>query len=149
MNWKDQIDDIEMWLAKKGYDLIFSYNVEDCVIFADKTVHINSRCSLENQYYAMLHECGHILVRFDKKNWEKEVPLYANGENVNGRNIKGRAYKVSLIAEEIEAWKRGKRLSKRYGHYVNEKKYDASISEFVWSYIEMVTGTEKEKGVSP
>ena len=45
---------------------------------------------------------------------------------------------MSLVAEEIEAWKRGRRLAKRFYHHIDDEKYDAQITECVFGYIEMV-----------
>ena len=44
-------------------------------------------------------------------------------------------YKVDCIAEEIEAWRRGKNLAERLGLYINEEKYNALTAECVYSYI--------------
>jgi len=148
MNWKDQIDDIEIWLSKKGYDVIYSAGVEDCVYMADKTMHINSRCSLETQYYTMLHECGHILIMCGESDWKKEIPHHASAV-VDGRIERGKAFKVSLVAEEIEAWRRGKRLGKKYGHYINENKYNTIVTDCVWSYIVHVATPEKKEVTFP
>ena len=45
------------------------------------------------------------------------------------------AYQVSLVAEEIEAWKRGRRLANRLGLYINDKKFNNVMSECVMTYI--------------
>ena len=52
------------------------------------------------------------------------------------RIAKSKAYRVSIVAEEIEAWKRGRRLAKKLGHRVDDKKFDKMISENVMTYID-------------
>jgi hypothetical protein len=79
------------------------------------------------------------------------MPMYAQGDGANdGRKRKSEVYKVSLVGEEIEAWKRGRRLSKKMGHHIDDKKYDRVMAKWVYSYIKMVAEGgdifENEKG---
>lgn len=132
--WNKQAQEVHDWLAKKGYSVKSQTDAEDCVCFDEKTVFINSRNHPETKYYTLLHECGHILVAQDATNFEREMPMYARSSD--GRNARSKAYRVSTVAEELEAWKRGKRLSARLKHYVDDVKYDKQITEGVMSYIE-------------
>jgi len=133
INWEDQYDDLEIWLAKKGYSIALEPGADDCIIWEDKIIYLNSRNGLENQYYTLLHECGHILIAQDEKQWKRDMPVYAISPDK--RQAKSKAYRVSTVAEEIEAWKRGRRLSKRFGHYINDVKYNKQITDFVYTYI--------------
>ena len=141
--WVEQFNELEIWLADKGYNLEMAHDVEDCVILEDKLVCIQSRNSAETRYYSLLHECGHILVSQGSKQWEKDVPMYAQDPKVmnDARRRRGKSYKVSLIAEEIEAWKRGRKLSNRMGHYIDDKKYDNIMAVCVYTYVEMAACT--------
>lgn len=134
LQWIKQIDQLSDWIYNKKYKLVFKTDEDDCVDFNTKTVHINSRLHPENRYYTMLHECGHILINSESSRFEKEMPMYARSDD--GRNARSKAYRVSTIAEEIEAWKRGRRLAARLNHEVNDIKYDKQITENVMSYIE-------------
>jgi len=143
--WKEQFDEMEIWLTDKGYALEVSSDVEDCVYLQDGIVCIRSRNHPETRYYSMLHECGHILVARGLKQWRLDMPTYAQdpkddtikGET-DGRLAKKKEYKVSLVAEEIEAWKRGRRMAKRMGHHINDIKYNKLMSYCVYTYIEEV-----------
>ena len=132
--WNSQIEDIINWLSSKGYEACFNKDAEDCVCFMSKKVFINSRCHPETKYYTLLHESGHILVAQDSNKFEKEMPMYARSDD--GRNARSKAYRVSTIAEELEAWKRGRRLARRLKHHVDDAKYDKHITDGVMSYIE-------------
>ena len=132
--WKNQFDEVKCWLGKKGYTVKCRTDAEDCVLFCAKTVLINSRNHPETKYYTLLHECGHILIDKDSARFEKEVPVYARSED--GRSARSKAYRVSTVAEELEAWKRGRRLAARLGHHVDDLKYDKQITDNVMSYIE-------------
>ena len=132
--WKAQFDEACEWLSKKGYKVKCRTDAEDCVLFCSKIVLINSRNHPETKYYTLLHECGHILINNDSERFEREVPMYAHSSD--GRNARSKAYRVSTVAEELEAWKRGRRLASRLGHLVDDVKYDKQITDNVMSYIE-------------
>jgi hypothetical protein len=131
--WNFQFFEIEKWLSSKGYEVLQEPDVEDSIMWETKTVHINSRKHSESKYYTLLHESGHLLIANGMKQWAKDVPMYA--ESVDERVMNSRAYGVSLIAEEIEAWKRGRRLGKRFNHYINDEKYDNTFTQCVFSYV--------------
>ena len=131
--WLKQINDIVSWAEAKKYNVVFETDQEDRLCFDSKTIYINSRKHPETKYYTLLHEAGHLLVSQSWKSFDKDMPMYA--ESSDGRSEKGKAYLVSLLAEEIEAWKRGRRLSNKLKHYVNSEKYDQHITRNVSSYI--------------
>ena len=133
-NWKEQFNEVSSWLTKKGYEVRCDTGTEDCVSFNRKMVFINSRSHPETKYYTLLHECGHVLVNTDSTNFEKEMPMYAR--STDGRSARSKAFRVSTVAEELEAWKRGRRLAMRLGHSVDDAKYDKQITDNVMSYIE-------------
>jgi len=135
-NWISQFAEIENWLNEKNYQVIQKTDADDSIVWDTKTVFINSRNHPETRYYTLLHECGHLLISQGATQWAKDVPMYASVEDL--RVEKSKAYRVSLVAEEIEAWKRGRRLAKRFHHYIDDEKYDAQITECVFGYIEMV-----------
>lgn len=142
--WIEQFIELEIWLIDRGYTLNIAHDVDDCVYLYDKIVCIQGRSRPESRYYNLLHECGHILVAQGSKQWKKDMPMYAQGDAADdGRRRKGEVYKVSLVGEEIEAWKRGRRLSKRMGHDMDDKKYDRSMAKWVYSYIKMVVAGEE------
>lgn len=134
VDYKKQFLEIEQWLTKKNFTVNLETDAEDSIVWADRVVNINSRNHPETKYYTLLHECGHLLIAQSAKQWEKDVPMYACFEDA--RIEKSKAYRVSLVAEEIEAWKRGRRLAMRFGHHIDDVKYDKQITENVFTYIE-------------
>jgi hypothetical protein len=138
--WEEQFEDLEVWLLDKGYTLTVAHDVEDCLYLEDKIVCIQSRSLPETRYYSLLHECGHILVADGSKQWKKDMPLYAQEDGIlnDGRRRRGKAYKVSLIAEEVEAWKRGRRMSGKKGHHIDNEKYNKLFSLCVFEHIKCV-----------
>ena len=138
--WEEQFEDLEVWLLDKGYTLTVAHDVEDCLYLEDKIVCIQSRSLPETRYYSLLHECGHILVADGSKQWKKDMPLYAQEDSIlnDGRRRRGKAYKVSHVAEEVEAWKRGRRMSGKMGHHIDNERYNKLMSYCVYEHIKYV-----------
>jgi len=103
------------------------------VALADKIVSINTTRSIETQLYILLHECGHVLIH--------------NNDNIVGyrevqESFKERSdiHKVFSVMEEAEAWKRGKRLARRFGIEINEEKWNKDLSRALNKYIKWAAG---------
>ena len=137
-SFENQFREVEDWVASKGYSVVTETDAEDRVEWADKTIYINSRNRIENRYYTLLHECGHMMIAQSWRDFDRDHPMYACSSD--GRNARSKAYKVSTVAEELEAWKRGRRLARRLNHHVNDDKYDAHVTKNVMSYIEWAAG---------
>ena len=131
--WNKQYDMISSWVASKGFDVECHTDADDRLEFEEKTIYIDSRQHAENRFYTLLHEAGHLLISQTASQFQKDHPMYAMSCDV--RKYKSKAYQVSLVAEEIEAWKRGRRLAKRLGLEVNDNKLDKIMTDCVMSYI--------------
>ena len=127
------------WLENKGWTMDVGYTNKDEMIPEHKHITINGRQGIEKQFYSFLHECGHLLIQ---KNWDKyseaypataKMYSYATTHKQLERSSK---YKVDCIAEEIEAWRRGKNLADRLSLYINEEKFNTLTAECVYSYIQ-------------
>ena len=136
-----QFLEIEDWANSKGFEVALETDADDRVEWDEKTIYINSRNRIENRYYTLLHECGHVLIAQSWRDFDRDHPMYAS--SMDGREARSKAYKVSTVAEELEAWKRGRRLARRFNHYVNDDKYDEHVTRNVMSYIEWAAGVEK------
>ena len=97
--------------------------MQDVCMSDVKEINICSRKGIEKKLYGLLHECGHALIRRDWTKFESEYPAHATAE-LDRRKMKSDKYKVSLVEEEVEAWKRGRRLAKRLGIYVDDYKFN-------------------------
>ncbi len=132
--FKRQFEEISQWAKKYNVDVSLESGTDDRYESSEKKIFINSRLGAEARYYTLLHECGHLLVDKNWKTFERDNPMYASSCDL--RIAKSKAYRVSIVAEEIEAWKRGRRLAKKLGHRVDDKKFDKMISENVMTYID-------------
>jgi hypothetical protein len=115
----------------------FEHATEDRFEFEGRTIYINTQSSIENQLFTLLHECGHVLVHKSNKQFAADYPYYAHADSAfnTARIVRSKAYQVSLVAEEIEAWKRGKRLAKRLAIPIDIDKYNTVMTNCVTSYI--------------
>ncbi len=131
--WNKQYNKVSLWIESKGYKVSCQTDAEDRLEFEEKTIYINSRQHAENRFYTLLHEAGHLLISQTANQFQKDHPMYAMSCDI--RSCRSKAYQVSLVAEEIEAWKRGRRLAKRLGLKVNNDKLDKIMTDCVMSYI--------------
>ena len=137
--FRGQITFLEALLPHKGYDIIYDKDVEDRVEFESRLVFINSRNHPENKFYTLLHEIGHILVGEDWPTFQADHPMYVHspeGPLLDGRHERSHAYRVSLVSEEIEAWKRGRRFAQSLSLYIDNEKYDKHMTLNIMSYIQ-------------
>ncbi len=125
------------WAAIHHCNVEFEHATEDRFEFEGRTIYINTQASRENQLFTLLHECGHVLIHKSNKQFASDYPFYAHADAVfnSARIVRSKAYQVSLLAEEIEAWKRGKRLAKRLSIPINIDRYNKVMTDCITSYI--------------
>ena len=127
------------WLDKKGWTLNLDYLNQDEMLPSEKLVNINTRQGIEKQFYSLLHECGHLLIQSNWENYEKAYPAtakmyaYATTHKQLARSPK---FKVDCISEELEAWRRGKKLADRLSLYYHEERYNDLTAKCVYTYIQ-------------
>jgi len=134
------IEELIEWTNKKGYSIDFDYCVQDELRPGDKMITINTRQGREKQLYALLHECGHLILGNNEELYAKKYPssnkmAYCNS---NKRLERSDKYKVDILAEEIDAWRKGKDLAKRLGIYIDEDNYYSVTSKCVYSYVRVL-----------
>lgn len=124
-----------------GYSLdTLGYTVYLCDVtdglcdFSNKRILISSRLGIEKRLYILIHELGHILIRNNQKKFQSEYSGHAN-VSLDRRCNWTKKFRVSTIEEEIEAWKRGKRVAKRLGIEINEEKFNKFKTNCLMSYI--------------
>ncbi len=137
-SWLKQIDHIREALHGMGWSLWEETDTEDRVCFEDRVMYINSRNHPETRFYTVLHELGHIIVWSNSDDFKAEMPMYVHSPDIpcDGRRERGKAYRVSLIAEEIEAWKLGRRFAIAQGLWINNEKYHKHMTDAVMTYID-------------
>jgi len=127
-------------IERLGYTVYEGPNYLDTCCSAEKVITICSRTGIENRLYGLLHECGHALIRENIAKFAKEYrPNYEGG--FDGRKARTVEYKVSTVEEEVEAWKRGKRLAIRLGIELDEERFDSHKAECLMTYLKWAVGS--------
>ena len=132
------IEELIDWTDKKGYSIDFDYCVRDEFHPADKIITISLRQGSENRLYSLLHECGHLILNNNEALYAKKYPssmkmAYCN--NSNKRLERSPKYKVDVLTEEIDAWRKGKELANRLEIYIDEDNYYSIMAKCVYTYI--------------
>ena len=135
--FQDGIEKLIEWTNKKNFDVHFGHCLTDEYRPADRLITISTRFGEEKQLYAFLHECGHLLLGKDEKSYTKKYPSSAKmwEFNSNKKLERSKKYKVDVVSEEIDAWRKGKEIAKRLDIYVNDENYYSLMSECVYGYI--------------
>tara|TARA_E500000331_G_C17242471_1_gene707604 strand:+ start:146 stop:592 length:447 start_codon:yes stop_codon:yes gene_type:complete len=130
----------EYILTKYGFNTILCPDTTSGGVcdFLNRQIVVNSSIGIEKRLYILLHETGHILIRWNWKKFEKEFSAHA-GHYADGRISRSKKFKVSTIEEEFEAWKRGKRVAKKLSIEIDDIKFDKFKSECLMSYINWAT----------
>lgn len=136
--WVTQYEQLKSWVESKGYTVTEKWKVEDCIVFEDQEIFINSQCKPENMFYTLLHECGHYLLNETKKSFKETHPFYPS-EIIDKRIEKSTAYRVCILSEELKAWERGWRLAKRLNLHIVQENYHKCMTDALWSYVVHVT----------
>ncbi len=121
------------WAENIGYQIVEGAEEQDACWSDVKQITIYSSQGIEKRLYSLLHECGHALIRANWRKFESEYPAHATAE-VDARRMKSDKYKISLVEEEVEAWKRGRRLAKRLGVYIDDEKFNKLKTKCLMSY---------------
>lgn len=124
------------WAEKKKYKVSFDKKNRDEVDRIKREIKICSKQSLENQLFGLAHECGHVLIGFNSKNFRKKYPR--NYEREIEENQSRQWTKVSLhqeIAEECEAWQKAEFLLNKFEITFDKNKFDKLAADCVFTYI--------------
>ena len=132
--WRRQSQIISEALEGLGYKIIYDTDLDDRVEFERKVVYINSRNHPETKFYTLLHEYGHIFIYENMaEKFESDYPMYYRVDDQ--RVERSRSARVSIVAEELEAWKIGRQFARNLYMHLDEDKYDKQMTESIMSYI--------------
>lgn len=134
LTWQQKIDKVESWLSNRKYRLIRGRekHINDSVDFDLKIVLLSDRSKPENQFYSLLHECGHILNR--GKNFKRKYKALNEAEQ-DPRKESTFRYLTEEIEEETEAWRRGEQLSRQLDIPVDYDTYHTYASKYIMTYV--------------
>jgi len=117
-----------------GYTVLEDSDCVDCCRNDVKIIEIYSLNGVESRLFALLHECGHALIR---KNWTKfKTEFCAHAEHDGDGRKETKSLKISTLEEEFEAWKRGWKLAKRLNLRLDKDAYTKHKNKYIMTYIE-------------
>ena len=124
------INRLSAWVLKKynvtvcfGSDLVNQFEPDLMEI------HINTRTNLRARLHTLLHECGHVVIRSNRKLFLKHF-----ADRVDDKYDKG--YIIDILREEFLAWEKGLEIAKNLKIKIDTDWYKRHMQEPLWSYVE-------------
>ena len=125
--YEDAIDNVVAHLKiEHDIDVVFADDELGAYYHDAGIVGINTSETLQEQLYVLLHEAGHAILKIEHKKY-----LETCDETLQG--------KLSLLREEMEAWKEGKTLAENMGIPINEGTWAMFCKQNLEDYIEWAT----------
>lgn len=131
------IEQIVAWCNLKGISVQFGKKPGGSYHAIEKSIIISGRASPIKQAIFLLHECGHHLIGFDEAD-ERFGLGYPKVDDPKYNSTF--QHKLACLEEEIEAWTRGWRLSKRLELKINREDYDNIRTTCLKTYIQWANG---------
>lgn len=127
----DDMANLIEWCAARGIDVLFGKKQNGTYDWACKRIIIACHARPQRQLAYLLHECGHHLIGM-KEHHERFGMGYPQTDPELRRTF---LHKVSCLEEELEAWHRGWKLSRRLKLSLDRATFDAVRLECIKSYI--------------
>lgn len=130
------IERLNDWADSRKYKILF--DSDDTTHVFGSTIFVNGRLPVYLQLFYILHEIGHILI---EKPWESYLKRYPMGYAMNKdkKISKTSRHRIDVIAEEIEAWARGKKMAVRLGLEIDEVQFEKARIVALKSYLKWAT----------
>lgn len=127
----DGIEKISEWLDKRGFALEFAKRAGAYFDVSKKIVTVSSHQQVQKQLHLLLHECGHIIIS------GSGINKYPNGYRKidEARDGRDELHKMDVIAEEFDAWHKGKCLASRLGVVFDHDEYDRTRATCIKTYM--------------
>ena len=136
---------INEWCKNKGLKVVFGKISNGNFFESEKKIAVASSAPPRTQVIILLHECGHYLIggADDHERFGMGYP------QVDPQITKTFRHRISCLEEEMEAWHRGWKLSKRLGLRIDKDSYDQYKLKCLRSYVKWTLrpGTFKPEGI--
>lgn len=136
----NSLEGLVEWCRGKGYAVDFTNLPKDdapAVLDNDTmTIRVSCRLLPERQLFTLLHECGHTLIGQRRKN-ERYGMGYEAGDK-DPQIARTLHHRFDVLDEEIEAWHRGMKLSRRLRLGVDKERWHSVRLECLKVYAEWV-----------
>lgn len=121
---EDHLAAVEIFLSEK-YDVVVDFDPlgMDEFWIDDRVVTINDTQSLRKQLFVLLHEAGHIILRF--------------GDDFSDMFPGAETSKVEILKEEVMAWEEARKLAKKLDIPMG-KDWDIHVRQAIMRYVNWV-----------
>ena len=127
MTIEEAIDNVVAHLKiEHDIDVVFDDEELGAYYHDASIIGINAGEPLREQLYILLHEAGHAILKIEHKKY-----LETRDETLQS--------KLSLLREEMEAWKEGRTLAERMGIGINDGAWAMFCKQNLEDYIEWAT----------
>ena len=139
-----QLLKLEEWIKKQGYQLVKGTNLADCIDNKKKLICLNTRSKIEHQLYSLLHECGHLHTRKDKRKFTDKFKTLVNLEEKEHKR-KPLLFYMQEIEDEVSAWRAGEKLAKKLKISLSSNLYYKYASRFIFGYMTFAVASRKSR----
>lgn len=119
------------WCAGHKIDVVFTTECLGMYVSEDRTVYMSGRLSPQKQVAVLLHECGHHLCEVSDSH-ERFAAGYPEKRPGMKKTWK---HKISCLEEEMEAWHRGWKLSRKLDLSITRRVFDDVRVDCIKSYV--------------
>ena len=114
---------------KYKVDVLLRFGIEDVWLPNINKIFINKNKSWKIRFYSLLHESGHVIIDINNK----KSKIFSEYKE----KIKSKKDFISLLEEEISAWKEGSKLCEELKLAVNNNFLQKFIAECITSYVSL------------
>ncbi len=135
-NWSKQFEHLKRYSEKKKGYTVLTAKTEREVDFVDlekKVIAISEGHTPEMAFYCLLHELGHVRLQENKAYKDDFQRIW---EDFTEESLTNR---ITLIHEELDAWREGLKIAKERRLKVNRHKYEILKAKYVSSFLPWVS----------
>ncbi len=140
---------IEKLLDNRGFSIIYDkkcIGYSSYINFEKKTIHVSKFLDIKYIVCIVLHEIGHILLSEDinyKINYRYssrilEENSFLDSEKLHKIYSKNRNYRIDLLNEEFDAWRKGYEFAKDNNIKINKNNFSKVKNKCLYMYIKWV-----------
>ena len=136
LQFQECIDRLSAWAETRK--LYIAKGNFDAYLHSNKHIVYNTALrNKTNMVYSLLHECGHAIAFNDRRSYKHNFPvLFKQRFSEDKVNKRTNRYKMEIVLEEHDAWRRGQRLADKLGLDLDADKYYAYAARWVKTYMD-------------
>jgi hypothetical protein len=133
VDWRKQTERVIRFCNDHGFSVRFKKckNGISTICFEEKEVLMHNGYSPEREFYALLHETGHLVLHDNHQLYSQNV-----GYVFNKFTSESLTQKVGEVEEEYDAWRVGYKLAKKMRLKVDRYAYEKIKASYLSTYFE-------------